>query len=74
MEDGYGLDAVYLDFRKAFDSVPHKRLINRLKECGLSGMLLKWIESFLTSRRMKIGVRGTSLPEEVSSAEFPRAR
>ena len=40
MEDGYGLDAVYLDFRKAFNSIPHKRLINRLKECGLDRIVL----------------------------------
>jgi ribonuclease P/MRP protein subunit RPP40 len=59
LDDGYGLDIVYLDYRKAFDSVPHKRLIEKLKTCGISGNLLRWIENFLTSRTMRVGIRGT---------------
>ena len=31
LDDGYGLDIIYLDYRKAFDSVLHKRLIEKLK-------------------------------------------
>ena len=49
LDDGYGLDIIYLDYRKAFDtSVPHKRLIEKLKTYGITGSLRKWIESFLT--------------------------
>ena len=59
LDDGYGLDIIYLDYRKAFDSVPHKRLIEKLKTYGITGSLRKWIESFLTSRKMKVGIRGT---------------
>ena len=44
------IDAAYLDFRKAFDTVPHKRLLNKLKGYSVSGPILKWIESFLTDR------------------------
>ena len=61
LDEGYGLDIVYLDYRKAFDSVPHKRLLLRLKACGILGNLLRWIESFFTSRLMRVGVRGTFL-------------
>jgi len=59
LDDGYGLDIIYLDYRKAFDSVPHKRLIEKLKTYGITGCLREWIESFLTSRKMKVGIRGT---------------
>jgi len=59
LDDGYGLDIIYLDYRKAFDSVPHKRLIEKLKTYGITGCLRKWIESFLTSRKMIVGIRGT---------------
>jgi hypothetical protein len=58
LDEGYGLDIVYLDFRKAFDSVPHKRLVEKLKMYGLKGKLLLWIEDFLRSRTMKVELRG----------------
>jgi len=64
LDSGYCLDNVfiiiiYLDYRMAFDSVPHKRLIEKLKTYGITGCLRKWIESFLMSRKMKDGIRGT---------------
>ena len=59
LDEGYGLDIIYLDYRKAFDSVPHIRLMQRLRSYGIRGDLLGWIESFLTSRIMRVGVRGT---------------
>jgi len=40
------VDAAYMDFRKAFDSVPHQRLINKLKGYNIDGQILKWITSF----------------------------
>ena len=60
MDEGYGLDVVYLDYRKAFDSVPHRRLIEKLiRSIGINGNLLEWLNSFLTSRTMRVGIRGT---------------
>lgn len=41
---------VYTDFRKAFDSVEHTKLLHKLKECGFPDRQLKWIESFLNHR------------------------
>ena len=41
LDEGYGLDVVYLDYRKAFDSVPHRRLIKTLKSFGTNGKLLQ---------------------------------
>jgi len=48
-EGNYGLDVVYLDYRKAFDSVPHRRLIEKLKSFGISGKLLQWLDIFFFS-------------------------
>jgi hypothetical protein len=45
---------VYLDFAKAFDRVPHKRLIAKLKSLGISGNLLRWCESFLCNRTQRV--------------------
>ena len=50
------IDAAYLDFRKAFDSVPHKRLLHKLSEYGIKGNLLNWISSFLTCRTQYVNV------------------
>ena len=48
------VDVVYLDFAKAFDTVPHKRLLTKLEAYGISGILLKWIQSFLSNRRQRV--------------------
>ena len=40
LNEGYGVDVVYLDFTKSFDTVPHKRLILKLGAVGISGHLL----------------------------------
>jgi ribonucleases P/MRP protein subunit RPP40 len=48
-----------LDYKKAFDSVPHRRLIEKLKTFGITGKVLKWLESFLSARTMRVGLRGT---------------
>jgi predicted transcriptional regulator len=52
------IDALYLDFAKAFDSVPHKRLLLKLEKYGIHGNLLKWIEDFLTNRAQRVVVNG----------------
>lgn len=51
------IDIIYLDFKKAFDSVPHARLFEKLRSYGIGGCLLNWIKSFLSDRtqRVKVG-------------------
>ena len=34
LDDGYSVDVLYFDFQKAFDSVPHNRLISKLPGCA----------------------------------------
>ena len=60
LDDGEQIDAVQLDFNKAFDKVPHQRLLLKLQHYGLRGQLLSWIESFLTGRSQKVLVEGKS--------------
>ena len=51
MESGDAVDIIYLDFRKAFDSVPHGRLLIKF---GIVGNLLKIVEDFLSDRWMAL--------------------
>jgi hypothetical protein len=58
LDGGTPLDAVYLDFAKAFDSVPHERLLTKLNKYGVRGDVLGWIRQFLTGRRQRVRVNG----------------
>ena len=44
-------DLAILDFRKAFDTVPHKKLLFKLSKYGITGNIDKWIQSFLVHRK-----------------------
>jgi ribonuclease P/MRP protein subunit RPP40 len=59
MAKGKPIALVYLDFAKAFDKVPHKRLLIKLKLYGVVGKLYGWIESFLSNRKQRVVVDGT---------------
>lgn len=50
IEAGSQIDVIYTDFRKAFDSVNHSILINKLSALGFCGNLLLWLRSYLTDR------------------------
>ena len=45
------VDLILLDFCKAFDKVPHQRLLAKLKYYGIQGNLLSWITEWLTKRQ-----------------------
>jgi hypothetical protein len=52
-------DVLLLDFSKAFDKVPHKRLSSKLRHYGISGMTLGWIQDFLSGREQSVAVNGS---------------
>ena len=60
--DGW-VDGVYLDLKKAFDTVPHKRLLWKIARYGgVGGKLLKWMEDYLKDREMRTVIRNKSSP------------
>ena len=59
LEGGGQIDALYTDFEKAFDKVPHKRLISKLKTYGISNILINWIDNFLCSRKHRVRVNSS---------------
>ena len=56
MEERKPFDCLYFDYRKAFDSVPHMRLMRKIESCGITGQVQKWIKSFLQGRRQRVRV------------------
>ena len=54
------VDVIYLDFQKAFDKVPHQRLLIKLKAHGVDGKLLKWLEDWLSERKQRVVINGKS--------------
>ena len=50
MDKGDSIDTVYLDFTKAFDKVPHNRLMSKLNSVGINTETLNWIKAFLSDR------------------------
>ena len=50
------VDSVYLDFSKAFDSVPHNELLFKLWTFGITGSLWSWFRSYLSSRHHYVAI------------------
>ena len=61
LDDGIQIDTAYLDFRKAFDIVPHKRLIKKLEGYGIKGILLEWFKNFLNGRQQRVVINGKNI-------------
>ena len=67
-DKGKQIDMAILDFSKAFDTVPHDRLLHKLTSYGITDPLLSWLRCFLTQRTMQVVVDGTkSQPTSVDS-------
>ena len=52
-------DVVYLDIRKAFDSIPHDRLLDKLWSLGICGSLWRWLQFYLCNRRQCVSINGS---------------
>ena len=57
-DESKAVDIIYLDFQKAFDKVPHKRLLIKLKSLGIQGEVLQWVENWLSNRKQRVVING----------------
>ena len=48
------VDVIYCEFMKAFDKVPHRRLLQTLENYGIKGCILQWITDFLKHRKQRV--------------------
>ena len=58
IDRGHHTYVIYMDFKKIFDTVPHKRLISKLNSLNISKEIVNWIEAFISNRRQKVAVNG----------------
>ena len=68
VDRGVDVDVIFFDFAKAFDKVPHARLMNTVRAHGVKGLVANWIENWLKDRKQRVCIRGAgSTWIEVSS-------
>ena len=57
-EEGRAVDIIYLDFQKAFNKVPHRKLLNKVESHGISGHIHRWISDWLCDRKQRVVLNG----------------
>ena len=58
LDHGLPVYVIYLDLQKAFDFVPHNRLLVKVESYGITGKFLVWIKSFLSDREQCVVLNG----------------
>ena len=58
VDQGHSVDIFYLDFAKAFDKVPHVRLMSKVRAHGIEGLVANWIEEWLKDRKQPVVLNG----------------
>ena len=51
VDDGKAVDRVYRDFKKVFDEVPHRRMLAKVRACGVAGQVANWMANWLSGRK-----------------------
>ena len=72
VDEGHNIDILYLDFAKAFDKVPHQRLLRKLEAYGITDKVLAWVESWLTGRMQRVVLNGVVSDWEHVSSGVPQ--
>lgn len=71
-DQGKQIDMAILDFSKAFDTVPHDRLLHKLANYGITDPLLSWLRCFLTERSMQVVVEGSTSQSTTVDSGVPQ--
>lgn len=66
------VDIAILDYSRAFDTVPHDRLLHKLRHYGIDGSLLQWLTAFLTQRSMRVALEGITSEDTTVDSGVPQ--
>ena len=72
LDEGGCIDAVYCDFMKAFDKVPHNRLLLKVEKYGITGNILGWIKSFLIGRTQQVTINNSKSDKAPVTSGIPQ--
>ena len=64
--------ALFMDVQGAFDHVNPRRLVIRMRELGLDGDLIRWVQSFLTDRHVQLNIDNTQCPVHRVNSVVPQ--
>ena len=67
LDNGDRIDAIIVDFSKAFDLVPHGRLLVKIANSGVDARVVAWMRKFLLGRTQRVRVRGELSEVRVTS-------
>jgi len=72
VDEGKAVDVVYLDFTKAFDTVPHSILLENLASHGLDGCTLRWIKNWPNVRAQRVVANGVKSSRRLVTSGVPQ--
>uniref|UniRef100_A0A8C3KCP4 Reverse transcriptase domain-containing protein n=1 Tax=Calidris pygmaea TaxID=425635 RepID=A0A8C3KCP4_9CHAR len=72
LNEGKAVDIVYLDFGKAFDTVPHGVLLEKLANHGIDKCILHWVKNWLDGRAQRVVINGVKSSLWPVTSGFPQ--
>jgi hypothetical protein len=74
LDAGNGIDITYVDFSKAFDKVPHRRLLAKLNNHSIIDKAANWIKNWLNNKTQSTVLNGHESPPKAVTSGFLRDR
>ena len=72
MDNGTPVTTVFMDFAKAFDTVPHMKLLKKLEKYLIDAKVIQWVARFLSNRTQRVTIGGASSTEKNVTSGVPQ--
>jgi len=74
LDEGVGIDAIIIDFSKAFDLIPHEGLLTKLSASGVDSRIVVYVREFLVGRTQRVRVGGQLSKDIKITSSVPKGR